>query len=329
MSENTNPQGSVQTVDGAANAILSMWEATDKQADEAQVDSVDEPQEEAQEESFEASSDDEYIDESAEETVEQESEEPEVKTFRVKVGNEEVEVSEDELLKGYSRTADYTKKTQALAEAKKAVEADMAQVEEAKKLRDTYSQRLQYIEQLLQSQNNENENLQELKEVDPIGYALKIAERTENEKRLQAVQAERQAIAQKQEAERQQALQKHLAQAQEQLKDAIPEFKDPAKAEIVRKDIKAFAKSIGFSDEELAQVYDPRAVQALYKAAMYDKLMANKGAANKKVQQAPKVLKAGNSNPQNSDQEAKKKDMAKLRQSGNKRDAAKLFERFL
>ena len=128
MSENTNPQGSVQTVDGAANAILSMWEATDKQADEAQVDSVDEPQEEAQEESFEASSDDEYIDESAEETVEQESEEPEVKTFRVKVGNEEVEVSEDELLKGYSRTADYTKKTPALAEAKKAVEADMAQV---------------------------------------------------------------------------------------------------------------------------------------------------------------------------------------------------------
>jgi len=106
MSENTNPvEGSVNTVNDAANAFLSMMDSPEEKA-QAQSQS---------EESEVSDSDESYEDESAEETVEYEDEAPVTKTFRVKVGNEEVEVSEDELLSGYSRTADYTKKTQALA----------------------------------------------------------------------------------------------------------------------------------------------------------------------------------------------------------------------
>ena len=55
----------------------------------------------------------------------------------------------DELIKGYSRTSDYTKKTQSLAEQRKAVESERTKIEEAAKLRDTYAQRLQVIEQML------------------------------------------------------------------------------------------------------------------------------------------------------------------------------------
>jgi hypothetical protein len=79
----------------------------------------------------------------------------------------------------------------------------------------------------------------------------------------------------------------------------------------------------------LSQVYDSRAVLALYKAAQYDKLMANKGATSKKVATAPKTIRPGTSNPQSSDNEALKKERAALRQSGNKKDAVRLFERFL
>ena len=175
----------------------------------------------------------------------------------------------------------------------------------------------------------DTENLQELKESDPIAYAIKVAERSERDKQLQAVQAERQRVSQEQQALQGQRLHQHIQSEQEKLKSSIPEFKDEAKAEVIRRDIRSYAKSIGFSDQELSQVYDSRAVQTLYKAMQYEKLVAGKAGATKKVAAAPKTLKPGTSNPQNSEQETQKKELAQLRKTGNKRDAAKLFERFL
>ena len=195
-------------------------------------------------------------------------------------------------------------------------------------MRDTYAQRLQVIEQLLQQQPG-TENLAELRENDPIAYALAIADRSEKEKQLGAIQAERQRVMQEQAQQQAQILQSHVQQEQQKLVDLIPEFKDDAKAEVIRRDIRSYAKSIGFSDQELSQVYDSRAVSALYKSMMYDKLVAGKPGTLKKVQSAPKTLRPGTSNPKSSEQEAQKKDFERLRQSGNKKDAAKLFERFL
>jgi len=323
MSENTNPQGSVDTsVRGAANAFMSFLEP---QAEEAQA------QPEASEQPItELVGDPEFEEQdvSAEEAVEQEEEVEELPRYRVKVSGEEVEVTLDELLNGYSRTADYQKKTQSLAEQRKAVEAERVKIEEAAKTRETYSQRLQVIEQLLQQQN-QTEDLSSLKSEDPVAYAIAMAEKVEREKQLQAVQAERQRVQQEQMAHQQAQLQKHIQGEQAKLMEAIPEFKDDVKAEVVRRDIRNYAKSIGFTDQELSQVYDSRAVLALYKAAQYDKLMANKGAATKKVAVAPKTIRPGTSNPQSSENEAVKKERARLRQSGNKKDAARLFERFL
>jgi hypothetical protein len=58
--------------------------------------------------------------------------------------------------------------------------------------------------------------------------------------------------------------------------------------------------------------------------------MKGKGVATKKVSEAPKTLKAGAAQPQgSSEQEAIKKQFQKLKQSGKKQDAAKLFEQFI
>jgi len=323
MSENTNPDGSVDnTIGGAANAFMSILDPQTKEAeadpevraDDSDGESYDEPQ-------------GEESDVSAEETEDQEEVVEESPKYRVKANGEELEVSLDELLNGYSRTADYQKKTQSLAEQRKSVEAERVKIDEAAKTRDTYAQRLQVIEQLLSTQDTEN--LQELKDSDPIAYAIKVAERSERDKQLQAVQAERQRVSQEQQALQGQRLHQHIQSEQEKLKSVIPDFKDEAKADVIRRDIRSYAKSIGFSDQELSQVYDSRAVQTLYKAMQYEKLVAGKAGATKKVASAPKTLKPGTSNPQSSEQEAQKKDFAQLRKTGNKRDAAKLFERFL
>jgi Tfp pilus assembly protein PilN len=323
MSENTNPQGSVDnSVSGAANAFMSFLEP---QAEEAKAQP--EPSAEQSEEYSDASQFEEQ-DVSAEEAESQEEEVEELPKYRVKVSGEEVEVSLDELLNGYSRTADYQKKTQSLAEQRKAVEADRVKIDEAAKTRETYAQRLQVIEQLLQQQD-QGQDLASLKSEDPIAYAVAMAEKMERDKQLQAVQMERQRVQQEQQSHQQIQLQKHIQAEQAKLVEAIPEFKDDVKAEVIRRDIRNYAKAQGFTDQELSQVYDSRAVLALYKAAQYDKLMANKGVTSKKVANAPKTIRPGTSNPQSSENESVKKDRAVLRQTGNKKDAVRLFERFL
>ena len=323
MSENTNPQGSVDTsVQGAANAFMSFLEP---QAEEAKAQP--EPSEDQQEE-YPADTEYEEQDVSAEEADSQDEVVEEQPRYRVKVSGEEVEVSLDELLNGYSRTADYQKKTQSLAEQRKSVEAERIKIDEAAKTRETYAQRLQVIEQLLQQQD-QGQDLASLKSEDPIAYAVAMAEKMERDKQLQAVQMERQRVQQEQQSHQQAQLQKHIQAEQAKLVEAIPEFKDDVKAEVIRRDIRNYAKAQGFTDQELSQVYDSRAVLALYKAAQYDKLMANKGVTSKKVATAPKTIRPGTSNPQSSDNETFKKERAALRQSGNKKDAVRLFERFL
>jgi hypothetical protein len=245
--------------------------------------------------------------------------------YRVKAAGEEREVTIDELIKSYQLGTDYTQKTQALAEQRKAVEAEKSAVEQAKQLRDQYAQRLELIQKVLAEQNKP-ENIEALKDTDPIGYAVKMAEQMQRKEQLSAVQAEQQRLAHMRQAEQQQALQAHLAQEAQKLTQFIPEFSQPEKADQVRADIRQYAKSIGFSDQELANVYDSRAVLALWKAAQYDKLVSQ---GPKKVSQAPPVLKSGAAKVAQPETESYKAERNKLRKTGKARDAASLFERFL
>jgi hypothetical protein len=299
---------------------LSMMDAT-----EASQEQPEEQQSQAVEAQADESYDNAYESEDSEE-VEQEVDQP---RYRVKVDGQESEVTIDELVKGYQREADYTKKTQSLAEQRKAVEAERQAVEQAKQLRDTYAQRLQIIEQALRSQA-QGENLDELKETDPIGYAVKVAERAENEKKLMAIRAEQARIAQMQQSEQAQQLQSIVTSEAEKLAKVLPEYTDPQKGEVVRKSIRSYAESIGFTADELSKVYDSRAVLTLYKAMQYDKLMANKGEVNKKLNQAPKMLKPGVNKPQGSlEAEQTKRMRQQFKKTGSVNDAAKLFEQFL
>jgi hypothetical protein len=306
--EETNPQGSQTDVNGAAAKIFGMLD----------------PQPEGQAE-VEAAPEEEVV-EAVEEVQEEQVEE--TPRYRVKVDNEELEVDLDELIKGYSRTSDYTKKTQSLAEQRKQVEAERTKIEEAAKLRDTYSQRLQVIEQMLSAQPEED--LTALKDSDPVGYAIKVAEKMEREKQLSAVRAEREAVQAKQAAEQQERLKAHLSHEAERLKAAIPDLADEVKGEVIRKEIRDYAKSNGWTDQELSQVYDHRAVIALYRAMQFEKLQKAKPAVQKKVAEAPKALKPGvGSQRIDKDSEMAKKLSKQLKQSGRTRDAAAIFERFL
>ena len=90
------------------------------------------------------------------------------------------------------------------------------------------------------------QNLAAMKENDPVGYAVKVAEMTEKKEQLQTVQAERARLAQEQQTESQAQMQKFVEQEQIKLAESLPEFSDKTKGEQVRNDIRSYGKKVGF-----------------------------------------------------------------------------------
>lgn len=310
------------TVNQAANAFESLMDTPANSKEESEGVEQEPVEAEAQE----AEPQEEEVTE--EEQEDDETEEEEQPRYKVKAAGEEKEVTLDELVKGYQLGADYTKKTTEVAEQRKANDAERAAIEEAKYARDTYAQRLQAIEQFITAQTPQ-EDLSSLKENDPIGYAVKVAELSEKKDQLNAIRAEQYRIGQLQQSEQAQAMQQRVAQEAQKLTAILPEFSDPAKGETVRKEIRNYGKTLGFTDEELSNVYDSRHVVTLHKAMMYDKLQKSKPAITKKVSEAPKMLKAGSGNTKPNNSETIKKQTQQLRESGKVRDAAALFENLI
>ena len=101
-------------------------EETPEESDDdylADVDSDDEEEVDTPEETSEADDEEESDDGDSEEVV-------------LKVDGEEITVTMDELKKGYSRQSDYTKKTQELAEQRKAIEEEVKTLDYLRVYRD-------------------------------------------------------------------------------------------------------------------------------------------------------------------------------------------------
>jgi hypothetical protein len=309
--ENTNPQGSESLdVNQAASAFMGLMGNSDE---------AEQGQSEEQPEELQAS------DEAEPEYSEEEEIEQPKPRYKVKAAGEEIEVDEEELIKGYQQGVDYTKKSQALAEQRKAVEAERIHLEQVKQERQAYAQKLQALDSFL-TQQNKGVDLDVLKETDPIGYAVAVAEQNQREKQLAVVRQEQQRIAQQQQAEQQASLQTHLRQESEKLASLIPELSTP-QGDAVRKQIRDYAKSVGWTDQELSSVYDSRAVVSLYKAMKYEQLQKSKPEVTKKLQAAPKMMRSGTSAPPTKSSQDKQV-MQKLRETGKVTDAARAFERF-
>lgn len=310
--EGSNPQGTSLTVGQAANAFLGMMGGGEPPQEQVQ----DQPDEQ------ELVAGESETEESGEEVQEEEQ------RFVVKAAGEEREVTLQELIEGYQKGTDYHKKTNQLAEQRKTVEAEKAAIEQAKQARDAYSERLKVMDNFL-SQQMQGEDIESLKETDPIAYAVKVAERTQQEKQLAQLRAEQQRIAREQQAEHEAVMERRLVEEAKRVAEAIPDYAHPEKGEKVRSELRSFAKSIGYSDAELANATDSRAVLTLWMASQYQKLQKAKPGVTKKVAEAPKMLRSGNATSKTIAAEAAKQDFARLKKTGSRQDAARVFERFL
>jgi hypothetical protein len=279
----------------AATAISAMMAPEQGQAevDEAQPAEVsDEDTEAAASEDDDSGVEDAPDDESAEEQSEEseESEEQEQpQTFTVKVDGKEVDVTLDELQKGYSRTQDYTRKTQQIAEVRKQVEQETQAVRAE---RQQYAQLLGALQAQLQS-SEPQVDLERLYNEDPIEWVRQKEVLRERQEKAYAIQAEQQRLSYVGQQEQQRAMQEHLESQKDALLAALPEWKDPKKAKAEKALVLESAKSVGFSDDDLKSVYDHRLVLLLRKAAMYDQMVSKRQGIKPVVNNGPRPAKPG------------------------------------
>ena len=248
--------------------------------------------------------------------------EPEAaQTFEVKVDGEVQEVALDELLRGYSRTADYTRKTQRLAQDRLLFDAD---AEAVRTERERYSTLLENLEAAITQNTPQEPDWASLRAKDPGEFAAQFAVHQQNKEKLQQVQAERQRVAEAQQQENARNHQEHLQGEQERLLDAVPAWKDAEKATKERADLLAYGQTVGFTTDELNNVADHRAIVMLRKAMLYDRLQQGKPAVRRKTKGSP-VVKPGGA------KEAKKPPVPgqvareRLSKTGSVRDATAVF----
>ena len=335
MTEQINQESnSVETPKDATEVFTEMLDAEESNDkpevdnEEVATEAVEETDEEALEEEVEEESEDEpeATEEEDEDSEEDEVEVEERKTYRVKAGGEEKDVTLEELVSGYQKGDDYTKKSQTLAEQRKVVEAEARAIQEAQSIREQYAQRLNQVQQILTEGKEDMADLEQLKENDPIQYAIKVAEQTEQNKKIQLVQQEQARLAQESNQYRAQQQAQIVANESKVLTEKVKEFSDPKKAEQIKSDIRSFGKSVGFTDNELAQVYDHRHVIILQKAMEYDKLQKANPSVTKKLSKAPKMSRKGNK-VANTDVYTKQK--KRLKSSGKLTDAVDVFKNFI
>ena len=194
------------SVTEAQEALLSLMEPEEDKPKEEEAAPTEEEEstEETQDESLEEESEEESEEDEAEESDEEEGEESDL--YAVKVDGEEVEVTFDELLKGYSRQSDYTKKTQELSQGRKEIEEAKSTYNSA--LAQMQQERQHYVTQLNQILQNSSNNLQEydkidwntLKEDDPIEYVKLREDYRDGKEKMQALDQQRQMAMQQQNA---------------------------------------------------------------------------------------------------------------------------------
>jgi hypothetical protein len=179
-----------------------------------------------------------------------------------------------------------------LANQRKAFEQEAAEV---KQMRDAYAQQLDLLSAQIQQTVQQEPDWRALAEtMSERDLFLAKTEWDQYKEQQKTVEAERQRVAEQQMQDHQRNLEKHLQHQRADMLQRIPDWQNDDIRENERQEVIKYAqRRIGFSEEEIANASDARAIELLYKAWKWDNLQSKKPAAKKRTRQAPKMAKAG------------------------------------
>jgi len=298
-------------------------------------DEAIEETEEVKEEESEVADDDES-EESEEEEVEDEDE-PESTVYTVKVNGQDVEVSEDELIKGYSRQQDYTQKTQQLAEYKRQIDGAAQQMQQ--EVAQTQQVRAQYVDALATAiegnythlQQFANVDWEKLKTEDREEYLTKRDDYRQAQEGIEQLKAQAGQAQQQQQQEMQVQHQQVLQEEHAKMVSILPEWNDPDTQKAIAKTVSEFALSKGYTQEELSQLVDHRSILVLMQAKAYEDMTRKQHEIRaKKVKNKPQVIKTKAKREKAELGQGKRKaKLQRLQKTGHVDDAASLLEDLL
>ena len=331
MSNNGKPtalQTEGELATSAFESFLAPEEDTQEEAVIEEAEEVIEPEIDEFEEQDEELVDEEDLEYDDEEDGEEETEVEEVEeqpVYRVTVDGSEIEVTQDELINGYSRQQDYTRKTQELANQRKTIEQ---QAQELAQRDAIYAQLLPKMEAQLKGELVNEPDWDSLYNDDPIAFVREKQLWDEKKEKLKAAEAENARLQQESYAQQQQLIAQQVQEGQQKILEIIPEWKNAEVAQKEKLAIRDYGINVlGYAPQEMDAIYDYRALLGLRNAWLNSKTV--EATKKKPTQKAPaRVARPGTTTRKKSVAPAKRAKQV-LAKTGKVQDAAKVFEQFL
>ena len=250
-------------------------------------------------------------------------EEQETNLHQVTVNGEKIDVDLEELKAGYQKDADYRRKTEELAIQKRELKS------EEDRLKNQYSTKMDDLNSLVVTLNAEINNDQNSKELDRLWEedpteAAKIDRRIQ--KRKQTIQEAQQKLREHQQTQ----FQEILREEQKKLHLKHPEIADPIKGATVKSNIMNYLSSKGFSNEDVARIYDSRYFDVIMDGMNFQKSKSVKpGLVSKKVKPTKFVKSGIKSTKEELNSKTRLNQIKTLKKSGSPKDATDLLLRYL
>jgi len=331
MSDNqANPvEGAETDLQSAAKSIEGLLTGSQEPKKQEQVSPEPQKEELSQDsqppvqEQLEEETEQQVSEEASEEVSQDENSENQIQeqdsTYKVKVAGQEFDVTLDELRAGYSRDADYRRKTEELSSERKNFQA------EAEKQRQDYSQKLNELNQVMalaqQQLNSEfaDVDLEKLYEVDPTEAArIEHKMKKKQEKLIESMQ--------KVKSEQSKQFENIVSEQQKLLVSKLPEFSDPNKASEIKSNMRSYLQSYGFKDQEIGQIFDHRIVMLVNDAMKYRNFQKAKPNLASKMQKPGKMLSSGVKKTKSDENFAKRREkLNRLKKTGSIHDAHNVF----
>jgi len=331
---NTNPLLNNDSVQGAAKSIEGLMDTKGvikkPQKEAAPVEPKEEVEAKAETETEVEQQAETQQEETQEVAVEEEAsedsnaiEEQTTDLHQVTVNGEKIDVDLEELKAGYQKDADYRRKTEELAIEKRELKA------EEDRLNKQYSTKMEDLNSLVATLNAEINNDMNSKELDALWEedpteAAKVDRRIQ--KRKNTIQQAQQKLRDHQQAQ----FQEILREEQKKLHLKHPEIADPIKGTTVKSNIMNYLSSKGFSNEDVARIYDSRYFDVIMDGMNYNKSKSVKpGLVSKKVKPTKFVKSGIKSTKEELNSKSRLNQIKTLKKSGNPKDATDLLLRYL
>ena len=250
-------------------------------------------------------------------------EEQETDLHQVIVNGEKIDVDLEELKAGYQKDADYRRKTEELAIEKRELKS------EEDRLKNQYSTKMEDLNSLVATLNAEINNDMNSKELDRLWEE----DPTEAARVDRRIQKRKQTIdqAQKKLREHQQAqFQEILREEQRKLHLKHPEIADPIKGATVKSNIMNYLSSKGFSNEDVARIYDSRYFDVIMDGMNFIQSKSVKPNLVSKKVKPTKFVKSGvKATKEDMDNKSRLEKIKTLKRSGSPKDATDLLMKYL